>query len=576
MYGHLAGNQWRFVAIILLFASSTIGLILRVGYVQLFEHDYYRQKAAEEHWGNVTISPQRGAVRDTNGRLLATTVTVYNVQLDPTEFKSPEKLATVAKTLSPLVNVPVEKIIADAALNQKFVLKEGLGMEQGEKISSLDLTGVRTTREIRRAYPEGNLAAQVIGFVGRDNRGLSGLEKDFNGDLVGKSGTLVYERDPVGGEIPLGYRQLTPPEEGADLVLTIDRFAQRIAEKELDEALTRHKASGGTIIVMDPKTGAILALANRPTYNLQEMDLSDPSKMQLYRNRAITDMYEPGSTFKIITMAAGIEDKKIVSTTTHQCKGFVMKFGWPIRTWDGGSHGVESMADVLKNSCNVGAVYVSDLLGKERFYQYLTDFGFGQKTNVDLNGEAFGQLRTYRDENWWPIDLATNSFGQGLNVTPLQMITAVSAVANGGELMKPYIVKQTSGPDGTRNFQPVVIRRVLSPETTKMLIGMLTHAVEKGETKLAAIPGYHVAGKTGTAQISLEKGYTTNLTIASFIGMAPAEDPQFVILVKIDEPKDQPWGGLVASPIFKKIAEQLLIYNGIPPADPALASGKKT
>ena len=565
-------GSWRLTLIAAILASSAIALILRLGYLQIVKHDDYRQKAEEEHWSKQTIVAQRGAIRDRNGHLLSTTVVQFKVFAEPSKIKGEQMAASVAKRLSPLLGMEPERIsaILSRPSDRPILLKDSVPYDKGAKISSMYLSGIKTEEVVTRAYPEGTLAAPLIGFVGRDCIGLTGLEADLNRELEGKAGTAIFERDSMGSQIPVGLGSIVPPEEGADLVLTIDRFIQRTAEKELDKAIEKHKASGGTIIIMEPYSGQILALASRPTFDLTKLDLTSSAQMGLYRNRAITDMYEPGSVMKVVTVSAALEEKVINPNSTFYCKGSVSKYGAVIRTWNGQAHGTESVIEILKHSCNVGAVWVSDLLGKEKFYQYIQKFGFGQPTNVGLAGESGGKVRTYKDKDWWPIDLSTNSFGQGISVTPLQMITAVSAVANGGNLMRPYLVKEVVTDSERRTFQPVVVRRVVSEETSRLMRDMLNAAAEKGESKLAIVPGYHISGKTGTASISETGGYSSQDTIASFIGFAPVDNPKFIILVKIDEPKDEPWGSLVASPVFSSLSQQILIYLRVPPTEPNL------
>lgn len=551
-----------------------MALLVQIATIQLVQHDYFKSIAMEEHWGKKEVLAHRGAIRDRNGNPLATTSTVYDVYVVPGSIKSSEQLAKTAKTLSSLLQLPDEKLMALHAQSgkQPALLQANVPYDLGTKISDLGLAGIRVEKAVRRVYPEGSLAPTVLGIVGKDQKGLMGIEAYYNSDLAGKSGTVVYERDSVGNEIPLGFRERVAPLEGADLFLTIDRYVQRLAEMELDKAMKQHQPKGATIIVMDPKTGAILAMASRPSFDLARPNLSDPSQLDPMRNRAVSDLYEPGSTFKIITMAAALQEGKVTPQSTVMDRGYVVKYGWTITNWDGRGNGLVDMTEVLKYSINVGVVWVSDQLGPEAFYKYIRGFGFGQPTSIDINGEAAGQYRKPEDGDWSPVDLATNSFGQAINVSPLQMITAVSAVANGGRLMRPYLVEKIVGPNGVRVFRPVEVRRVLTPETARTLSGMLKKVVDEGLTKLAMVPGYDMAGKTGTAQAIGVGGYS-GLTIASFIGFGPIEDPRFIILVKIDEPKDDPWGSVVASPIFRTMAEQMLVYMRVPPSKAVAAAG---
>jgi stage V sporulation protein D (sporulation-specific penicillin-binding protein) len=565
--------------------ALTLLLTARIGYLQIVEHERYRAMANDEHWGVMRLDPHRGAIRDRHGNLLAVSVANYRVLADTSKVK-PEQITRIANALAPLVNQPVEKLVVALATPpqpivpvegeklgdarkvtyRKTVLAEGLPYSTGPKVRELGFEGIEVERYDKRVYPEGNLAAQLIGVVGRDQRGLAGIEADYNRVLAGETGKVLYERDTTGAEIPLGMRGVTQAIDGSDVVLTIDRYIQRIVDQEADAAMLRHKADGVTIVVMDPKTGEILAMTTRPSFDLTKPNLNDPKVQELIRNRAVTDMYEPGSVFKILTMAMALEEKLVNPNTTYVDRGWVRKWDRDIVNWDGAANGVTSMTRLLVKSANVGAVWLSDLLGSERFYRYVYDFGFGRPTNIDLGGEASGQARTHKDAGWSPFDLATNSFGQGINVTPIQLITAVSAIANGGKLMQPHVVKQIVGPNGTRTFDPVVVRRVISEETAKTLREMMVEVVNEG-TSRAVIPGYRLSGKSGTTQIVTGRAYSDDQTIASFV-VFPTDTAPFVVLTRVDRPKDSQWGGQVAAPLAKSIVERLLVYYRIPPNDP--------
>jgi len=311
-------------------------------------------------------------------------------------------------------------------------------------------------------------------------------------------------------------------------------------------------------------------MASYPTYDLTAEEVFDPNHQELYKPTAVTDIYEPGSVMKIVTMSAGIEEKLVSPSTVFNDTGVLRVDGATIRNWDFSAHGRETMTQVLINSCNIGASYVSGLLGPERFYRYIDAFGFGKPTGIDLPGEASGRYRTPKDPDWTRVDLATNSFGQGIAVTAIQMVAAASVIANGGVLMKPMVVKAFRNGDSVREVPPVQVRRVISPETARALTEMMVHVVEDNSLKLSVVPGYRIAGKTGTADLPTAAGYTSGATYASQVGFAPADDPRFVMLVRIDDPEKK-FGGQVASPVFKKIAEQLFAYMKIPPSDPAKA-----
>jgi len=563
--------RWRLIALGLLLAAATIGIVLRLAQLQLFDYMEYRAEAQISHEGRQSVQAQRGTIRDRNGFPLAVSVPVYQVALHPKAWATSEAAGRVRQIVAERLSVPLERLEAATAPGRWVVVQPNVPYNIGRGLGALALPGVETTLVSMRTYPEGNLAAPLLGFVGADQEGLSGLEADFQRELAGMAGALAFERDGFGQPIPIGdHKLLRLYEAGQDLVLTLDRYLQRLVERTLDEAMTKHKASGGTIIMMDPRTGEVLAMASRPTYDLTKLDLvsTAPQQVAQYRNRAITDLYEPGSVFKIITMASAIDGGIVTPSTTYYDGGPIVRYGWTINTWNGGHYGTQTMTDILRTSNNIGAVWVAERAGADRFYRYVRAFGFGQPTGIGLSGEASGRIRASGEDDWKPIDLATNSFGQGLSVTPIQMAAAISAVANGGTLLRPTIVKELRGAQGSRAFQPVLVRRPLTEKGAALLQEMLNVTAEKGGSPLAMVPGYHIAGKTGTADLPAVGGYNRSTTIASYGGFAPYPNPRLVVLVKINEPKDQIYGSLVAAPIFSSLMRQALPYLGIPPSEP--------
>lgn len=570
------GIARRLAVVVAVLLVAVLGLVFRLVDLQLLHHHSYRQQAQEEHLSRLDIVPRRGAILDRNGYPLAASVDAYDVLVDKHIWGTPDKARQRAEQLADVLNRPPDDILADleASISREVVVARGLDYQASVAVEGLGLSGVRLMRSSRRVYPEGNLAPALLGFLGRDNFGLTGLEADYDRELGGAAGTLVYERDGRGNLIPVGQQKRVPAEPGADIILTIDRYAQRLAERELDATIKKHKASGGTIIIMDTRTGAILAMASRPSFDVTHLDLSDEGKVDLYRNRAITDLYEPGSVFKTITMAAALNEGLISPQSTYVDEGVARVSGWAITNWDLGAHGVQTATQILTKSLNTGAVWASQLLGPDRFYDYVQRFGFGQLTGVGLSGEAPGQVRTPADDGWSEVDMATNSFGQGINVTPLQLITAIAAIANDGRLMRPYVVQEIRRGDESQVTQPLMVRQVITPETANTLTEMM-EAVVDGITTIYAIsvPGYRVAGKTGTASISVPGGYKPDSYIASFAGFVPSDDPVLAMLVKIDEPKDVPWGSAVSAPVFARLASALLPYLKVPPDAPALVQG---
>jgi len=570
------GIARRLAIVVAVLLVATLGLVFRLADLQLLNHQQYRQQAQEEHVSRLDIVPRRGAILDRNGYPLAASVDTYDVLVDKHIWGGPDKARQPAETLADVLNRPTDDILADldGSISREVVVARGLDYQASVAVEDLGLPGVRLMRSSRRVYPEGNMAPALLGFLGRDNIGLAGLEADYDRDLGGAAGALVYERDGMGNLIPMGQQKRVAAEPGADIILTIDRYMQHLVERELDATIKKHKASGGTIIIMDPRTGAILAMASRPSFDVTQLDLTDEGNTDLYRNRAVTDLYEPGSVFKLITMSAALNEGLVSPQSTWVDEGVVRASGWTITNWDLSAHGVQTATQILTKSLNTGAAWLGQLLGPDRFYDYVARFGFGQPTGVGLSGEAPGQVRTPADEGWAEVDMATNSFGQGVNVTPLQLITAVSAIANGGRLMRPYVVQEVHRGDESQVTQPVMVRQVITPETANTLTDMM-NAVVDGITTIYAIsvPGYRVAGKTGTASISVPGGYKPDSYIASFAGFVPSDDPVLAMLVKIDEPKDVPWGSAVCAPVFARLASTILPYLKVSPEAPALVQG---
>ncbi len=544
----------------------TFVLIAQLFRWQVLEHDYLLDLARFEHAIPEMIIPPRGDIMDCNSHLLATDIFQYEVSATPNEV---EAAWETADRLSPHVGQPRQVVYESLTKNAPYVLlSRHVSQESGDAIRAWSLKGVTVKPRPKRVYPVERLAAHVLGFVNETHDGYYGVEGYYNTFVGSGEEVLTREKTPYGEEIISGPPPSVNPRKGQDLILTIDRAIQYLVERELESAVTQYKAEGGTIIVMDPRRGAILAMANYPTYDPNRFADTRP---ELFVNPSVSNQYEPGSVFKIITMAAGLDAGVMSPHDTFYDSGAIEVGGRTIMNWDRQGHGLVTMTDILARSLNVGAAYVSTMLGKEHFYSYVRRFGFGRITEVDLAGEGPGTLKLPGDREWHESDLGTNSFGQGIAVTPLQMITAVAAVANRGFLMKPYVVERIVEGDKTITVQPAVVRRAISASTATQLTAMLVEAVER-EAGLALVPGYRIAGKTGTAQIPRPGGYDPYQTIASFVGYGPADAPQFIILVKIDKPQESPWGSQVAAPVFKSVARQLIVYLGIPPDDVRLAS----
>jgi cell division protein FtsI/penicillin-binding protein 2 len=557
-----------------LFALCGMALTARVAYVQIVDHDHYQAEAHNEHYGQQEIRAPRGAILDRNGFPLATTVDAFDVYINREDWQDIDAARKAAAVISPVINRPAEDLVADVRKEDAglYLAYGGLDFDKGAALHDADAPGLRMVQTTKRSYPEGDLASPLLGFVGRDHVGLTGVERDFDRELGGIPGTVYFERDSIGNRISLGAERVgQKPKPGGDIKLTIDRYIQRLIEGELDTQIAKTGALGGSIIVMDPKTGAILGMTSNPGFKMSQLNLDDPNQA-LFRNRAVTDVYEPGSVFKTLTAAMAIDLGLVTPESTYDDTGAAYIGPSTIRNWDYSVNGITTVTQILQRSLNTGAVWMSGLVGPDKFYDYMRKFGIGTATGVGLGGEPDGLLRSNSDPNWTPVDLATNSFGQGIAATPLQVITAIASLANGGKLMRPYIVQEMDTPEGARSFSPVVVRQVVSEQTANTVADMMNQVVEGVPGHLAAVHGYHVAGKTGTTTgATLADGAVLNGNVASFIGFAPADDPKMIILVKLDFKEDK-LGGQVSAPVFADIAPSILAYLGIRPEGPALVT----
>ena len=563
---------WRVAFLALFFLAATTGIIVRLVYVQVLHNQRYWLEAQEEHLDKRLVRSSRGAILDRNGFPLATSVDVYDLYIDRRIWADkPELAGRVAGSLAPLLGLQDDQLLprlVDTRSGPIELLESSLEFETGRAIEGLSLPGVALAGGTERYYPEGDIGSTILGFLGRDHEGLAGIEADFDDVLGGTPGAIYFERDAHGSPIAFTRNRVEPGRPGADIRLTIDRYLQRLIENELDLQVRDHQASGGTIIVMDPKTGAILAMASRPSFKLSGLDLNS-GNFDLYKNRAVTDLYEPGSVFKTVTMATAIDLGLVTPGTTYFDAGSVEKGGYTFKNWDFSANGVQTMTQLLQKSLNTGAIWLSDRIGATKLYESIKRFGFGESTHSGLGGEATGLMRTNQDAGWYPSDLATNSYGQGIAATPLQVITAISAIINGGNLMRPYIVQEVEGPGNHRVYEPVLARRVITAATSATMVKMMNDVVDGVPGHRAQVKGYKVGGKTGTTLVSIPTGYALDSTLATFVGFAPADDPAFIMLVKIDQPKDDPLGGVVAAPVFGRLAPSILSYLSIKPSTPA-------
>jgi cell division protein FtsI/penicillin-binding protein 2 len=577
MRGQKWSTTWRVWTVMAAIAAGAFIVTARLAQLQIIDHAEYAAEARLIHLSEDIVSDRRGALLDRNGYPLAGSEDSFDIMVERRAWRDPGKATAAATALGQITAVPPEQMTAAVASTEAYeiAVARGLRYDQATAIRNLDLPGVRLLAGSRRAYPEGNLAAQLLGFVGQDNSGLTGLESDLDAVLGGAKGTLTYERDGLGNELAVGKRREVSPQPGANVVLTIDRYLQRLAETELDKTIEKHKAVGGTIIMVQPKTGEILAMASRPTADVTNPDLSDESKLAFFRNRAITDTYEPGSVFKLVTMACALDLGLVGPYTPWLDTGIFKVNNWAIRNWDYSANGDSSVSQILTKSLNTGAAWLATEAGPEQFYAYVDRFGFGKSTGSGLGGEVSGQVRTGVDDpaNWREVDMATNSFGQGLSATPLQVAMSAATIANDGVAMKPRIVKEIAHPGKSEPVMPEPVGQVIKPETARTLREMMGVVTDGIAPTLLDVDGYTIGGKTGTANLTVDGGgYKPDAYISSFLGIAPLEDPVLTVLVKIDEPQGTPWGTVIAAPAFDHIVEAALPYLKVAPTESTLVS----
>lgn len=548
-------NIHKRIKIIFLFFIFIFLLIIgKVFYIQVVSYDKLNNYA-EGLWSrNLPVEANRGLIFDRNGVKLADNITTTSLVLIPNQIKNKEE---VAKKLADILNVDYKEMYRHVSKRTSIerVHPEGrrLSYEIADKINNLKLDGVYLLKESQRYYPFGSNLAHTIGYVGIDNQGLSGLELEYDKYLTGSYGSIKYFSDAKGNRLNL-TEVYEKPQDGINLTLTIDNSIQEVVERELDNAMSKYKADGAWAIAMDPNSGEILALSSRP--NFEPSNYQKYSIEEINRNMPIWATYEPGSTFKIITLSSALEENVVdLDKDTFFDGGSIRVENARIKCWKRGGHGAETFREVVENSCNPGFVVMGQKVGKEKLFSYIKNFGFGTKTGIDLNGEASGILFPLNKVG--PVELATTSFGQGVSVTPIQQITAVSAAINGGTLYKPYIVKSLNEPQTNtviKETKKTKVRNVIKEQTSIKVREALESVVTNGTGRTAFIDGYRVGGKTGTAQKVKDSKYMVGNYIVSFIGFLPANDPKIVVYVAIDHAKGvTQYGGPIAGPIAKSI-----------------------
>ena len=559
-------NQRRIAAAKILFLLLFVAVGARAVQLQMLQGEKLMKLGQRQHLKEWIVLPKRGALFDRGGEPLALSMESHSVYARPHRVQDPEPLS---RALAKILNMRVAEVKQKLVSEKPFVwLKRQVGSAEAEKIQALNADGIGMFYEPKRHYPQGQLAGQLIGFVGRDSEGLEGLELKYNEYIRGETGSSVTERDALGRRVLVqGVEDLHIP-PGSDVRLTIDTSIQYAAEKELEASITKYRAKAGVAIVADPFTGEILALANYPSFDPNNYAKESAEQR---RDRAVTDSFEPGSTFKTILAAAALEEGVVGKDDLFYCEMGKYPYAGKI-IHDTHPNGWLSFSKILQVSSNIGFTKVAEKLKKDRYYKYIEKFGFGHETGIDVPGEVAGLVR--KPESWSAIDLATHAFGQGLSTTPIQLVMAYGAVANGGFLMRPYVARSVVGPQGDVLFenQPRVVRRVISEKTAKLLASMLRDVTSEGGTGVMAnIEGFEVAGKTGTAQKAdpVHGGYAARKRVGSFVGFVPANDPRLVVLVLIDEPEVNVYGGVVAAPVFRNIAQAALRRLAVAPAKPA-------
>lgn len=543
-------------------------LTIKLFKISVIEGSHYRALAQSQRSIKKQVFAKRGKILvhdNSENKLftLATSEEKYSINVVPKNVKDRHQ---VAKELSSILGLDEKETFEKINNDKLYVppLKHRVDLDTAEKIQNLDLIGVLILPEDSRIYPENNLAAHILGFVNLESEGNYGIEGYYNDELKGFGGIVIGEKDALGQLISLD-ETANAVSDGSDLVLTVEHNVQFMAEQKLQGAISKYQADSGSIIIMDPKTGSILAMAGDKTYDPNKFNEVPKENQSVFLNPTISNVWEPGSVMKPLIMAMAVNEGKVEPDTEEVFSNMTVVQGYEIHTAQDKAFGRETMTGCLENSDNVCMVWVADKLGNETMYKYLESFGFIKKTGVDLVGETIGSVLKLKD--WRDINRATISFGQGVSATPLQLLTAISAIANNGIMMQPHVVEKiikNSGQEITTQSKKVA--EVITPETAAKIKGMMVSVVERGHGKKAGVPGYSVAGKTGTAQVPKpEGGYDENQHVGSFAGFFPADNPQFAMLVKLDNPKNVEWAESSAAPTFGEMARYLLSYYEIPP-----------
>lgn len=569
------------------FLLCFIFFVVRIAVIQFVDGEWLSKEAIEQQTRDRMINAKRGTIYDRNGKQLAVSADVETVSISPITVRSDGDPLKCAETLAEILGLEKDSVLEKINMNTSYVLiKRKIEKAEADRIRAADLTGVYLDADTKRYYPYNNIASHIIGFTGADNQGLLGIEQGYDSILKGQYGRIVTARNADGTEMPYKYDRYYTPEDGADITLTIDVSIQHFLEKHLEQALTDLQLGNGAAgIIMDVKTGEILAMATKPDFDLNDPlvihspsvkakvdSIKDPTEKgkatqeylnKLWRNKAVVDSYEPGSTFKIITSAMALEEGVISLQDAFHCSGSYTVGRQPIGCWKHAGHGTLNLTGALMNSCNPAFMQIGAKIGQSTFYKYYKGFGFTEKTGIELSGETSGLF--YPAGSFNEVELATASFGQGPVITPLQMISAISAVANDGMLLKPHLIKNITDSSGTiiKSFDTTEVRQVVSAQTSQIMRSLMESVVSEGTGNKAYLEGFRIGGKTGTSE-KIPRG--NSKYVASFAGIAPANDPQVALLLLLDEPPaGNHMGGTIASPLAGKILDDVLRYMDIEP-----------
>ncbi len=583
-------NRRRIAIGFSIIALLLIALLFRVAWIQIVDAEELSQMAIDQQTKDTPIEAKRGTIYDRNGKELATSTTCYTLWARPSQIKlksgeerSEAEIRGFAASIAEIVDKDADTIYENMTKDQALVkLAKYLDKETADALRKLSISGIELSEDTKRYYPLGNFASQVLGSVNDDGAGRTGIELQYDQYLSGISGRWVKNTDIQGNELVKGTEEYYEAQDGMNVVMTIDEAIQYYVEKALEKGMEETNAKRIMCLVMDPKTGDILASATTPGYDpndateplakdakkYEKMTTEEKNKylFSLWRNPLVSDTYEPGSTFKLITSSSAIEEKVINDSSTFQCSGSFTVAGVRLHCWTSGAHGTQTIQEAIGNSCNPALAKVAALLGKTRLYKYLDLYGITDKTGIDYPGEASAIVQSL--ENVGPVELATIGYGQGISVTPIQLLTAVNAIGNDGVLLQPRYVKALTDSEGkiVESYEPTVVRKVISAATAKKMRTIMQYVVDEGGGGNARIPGYRVGGKTGTAnKIDAGTGKYGKYYYSSFIGMAPMDDPQVSILVIVDSPKGSYYGSIVAAPIAKEILTDTLRYLNVTP-----------